>query len=154
MVAALAACDVSPDAIDRIVITHPHIDHYGMAGRALEETGAELWMHSKAHEDLELYRDPHAIAERLREMFIEHGVEEEELAELTQYEDWRPFVSDVVEASHPVDGGEIVPIGDREWQMVYTPGHARSHVCLWSASDSILISGDHLLPTITPHIDF
>src|SRR3712207_6905413 len=35
-----------------------------------------------------------------------------------------------------------------------TPGHARSHVCLWSAEDGLLVSGDHLLPTITPHIDF
>lgn len=154
VLAALAACDAEPGSIDRIVVTHPHIDHYGMAGRALKETGAELWMHSSAAEDLELYRDPHAIVERLREMFIEHGVEEEELSELTQYEDWRPFVSEVVDATRPVEDGDTLVIGEREWELVYTPGHARSHICLWSASDSILISGDHLLPTITPHIDF
>jgi glyoxylase-like metal-dependent hydrolase (beta-lactamase superfamily II) len=38
--------------------------------------------------------------------------------------------------------------------VVYTPGHSRAHICLWSPADKILISGDHLLPTITPHIDF
>jgi glyoxylase-like metal-dependent hydrolase (beta-lactamase superfamily II) len=38
--------------------------------------------------------------------------------------------------------------------VIHTPGHSRSHICLWSATDRILISGDHLLPTITPHIDF
>ncbi|HJR46225.1 MAG TPA: MBL fold metallo-hydrolase [Actinomycetota bacterium] len=154
VLAALAGCEVDPASIDRVVVTHPHIDHYGMAGRTLRETGADLCMHPSASEDLELYRDPHAIVERLREMFIEHGVEEDELAELTQYEDWRPFVSEVVDASHPIEDGEVLTIGARDWEVVYTPGHARSHICLWSAADRILISGDHLLPTITPHIDF
>ena len=154
VVAALAACGVAVGAISRLIITHPHIDHYGMAGRVIEETGAELWMHEVAEEDLELYRDPGSTAARLGEMFVQHGVEEAELEELTQYEDWRPFLSGVLEASRPLGGGERVPIGTREWEIVYTPGHARSHVCLWSAEDRILISGDHLLGTITPHIDF
>jgi glyoxylase-like metal-dependent hydrolase (beta-lactamase superfamily II) len=38
--------------------------------------------------------------------------------------------------------------------MIATPGHSPSHVCLWDASERLLISGDHLLPTITPHIDY
>ena len=154
VIAALAACEVDVGSVNRLIVTHPHIDHYGMAGRLIEETGAELWMHEVASEDLELYRDPGSIVARLREMFVQHGVAEAELEELTQYEDWRPFVSAVVEATHPVDGGESVAIGPREWEVVYTPGHARSHICLWSAADRILISGDHLLGTITPHIDF
>ena len=154
VVEALEACGAGVADVNRLVITHPHIDHYGMAGRFLEDSGAELWMHEVAGEDLELYRDPSSIAARLREMFVQHGVEEGELEELTQYEDWRPFVSGVVEASKPLTGGETLTIGEREWEIVYTPGHARSHICLWSAADRILISGDHLLGTITPHIDF
>lgn len=154
LVESIAACEVEIGAINRLVVTHPHIDHYGMAGRFIEETGAELWMHEVATDDLELYREPASIAQRLREMFVQHGVEETELEELTRYEDWRPFVSGVVEASQPVAGGEMLSIGGREWEIVYTPGHARSHICLWSPSDRILISGDHLLGTITPHIDF
>lgn len=154
LIAALAACEVDVAAITRLIVTHPHIDHYGMAGRLIEVTGAELWMHEVAGEDLELYRDPGSIVARLQEMFVQHGVEETELEELTQYEDWRPFVSSVVEATTAVSGGETLSAGEREWEVVYTPGHARSHICLWSAADRILISGDHLLGTITPHIDF
>ncbi len=154
LVAALAACDVEVDAVTRLVVTHPHIDHYGMAARFLEESGASLTMHESAGEDLELYRDPRAIIDRLREMFAQHGVGAEELEDLTQYEDWRPFVSGVVDATDPVAGGETMAVGPRQWEIVYTPGHARAHICLWSASDRILISGDHLLPTVTPHIDF
>ena len=130
LVEALAVCGVDISAVTRLIVTHPHIDHYGMAGRVVERSGAELWMHEVAGEDLELYRDPSSIAARLREMFVQHGVGEEELEELTQYEDWRPFVSGVVEATNPVAGGETLTIGHREWEFVYTPGHARSHVCL------------------------
>ncbi|HYP24541.1 MAG TPA: MBL fold metallo-hydrolase, partial [Actinomycetota bacterium] len=152
--AALAAAESSAGAIERLVVTHTHIDHYGMAARFLEETGCELWMHREAHDEIELYRDPEGAKENLRELLSDHGASPAELDELTQFEDWRPFVAGVVEATHSCDGGETFTAGGREWAVVYTPGHARSHVCLWNARDALLISGDHLLPTITPHIDF
>ena len=151
---ALEAAESTVGEIGRLVVTHTHIDHYGMAARIVEETGCELWMHACAHEDLDLYRDPGEATANLRELRADHGASPAELDELTQFEDWRPFVSGVVEATHPCDGGESFTAGGREWTVVWTPGHARSHVCLWNESDGILVSGDHLLPTITPHIDF
>ena len=154
VVAAFEGAGVSPDQVERLVVTHPHIDHYGMAGRFVEETGAELLIHETADEDLELYRKPEAIIERLRKMFGQHGVDEAELEELTQFEDWRPFVSGLPEPARRLRHEERMQIGAREWEVIHTPGHARSHICLWSASDRILVSGDHLLPTVTPHIDF
>ena len=154
LVAALSACDAAPGDISRLIVTHAHPDHYGMAARLVEETGCELWMHELSHEELRMYRDPDGARERLRELLADHGVGPEDLEEVTAFEDWRPFVSGVVEASHPLAGGERVTIGSREWEVVHTPGHARSHVCLWAEEPAALISGDHLLPTITPHIDF
>ncbi|MDQ3981864.1 MAG: MBL fold metallo-hydrolase, partial [Actinomycetota bacterium] len=154
LTAALEAAGGGVDAIARLAVTHTHIDHYGMAARIVSETGCELWMHRCAHEDLELYRDPEGRTASLRELLADHGASPDELDELTQFEDWRPFVSGVVDATHPCDGGETFSAGDRTWTVVHTPGHARSHVCLWSDFDGLLISGDHLLPTITPHIDF
>ncbi len=151
---AFAAAGSEAGAIERLVVTHTHVDHYGMAARIVEETGCELWMHRSAHEDLELYRDPAGATANLRELLADHGASPDELGELTQFEDWRPFVSGVVGATHACEGGESFAVDGREWTVVHTPGHARSHVCLWSASDGLLVSGDHLLPTITPHIDF
>lgn len=151
---ALEAAESSAGAIERLVVTHTHVDHYGMAARIVEETGCELWMHRAAHEDLELYRNPEGAKANLRELLADHGASPSELDELTQFEDWRPFVWGVVDATHPCDGGESFTAGEREWTVVATPGHARSHICLWSATDALLVSGDHLLPTITPHIDF
>ncbi len=151
---ALAAADVDPGAVRRLTITHPHIDHYGMAGRFVAETGVELLMHGESRHDLEVYRRPHEVVERLRVLYADHGVRPEHLDELTRYEDWRAYVSEVVEPGVALQGGEELSVGGRTWEVVHTPGHSRAHVCLWSGDDRVLISGDHLLPTITPHIDF
>lgn len=152
--AAFEAAGHAPGDVTRLVVTHTHIDHYGMAGEFVSRTGAELVMHRTATEDLEPYRDPTAMTARLKEMFADHGVTPERVEELTQWEDWRPFVSRVVEADREVEEDDVIESGGRSWRVVYTPGHARSHICLWSEPDRILISGDHLLPAITPHIDF
>lgn len=154
VVAALSACDSSPADITRLVVTHPHIDHYGMAGRVVEETGAEVWMHKDFGPELEVYRDPQTAQSDLAELFAAHGVDLDDVGELTQFEDWRAFVHSVIEPGTAVDEGTTFQVGDRTWEAIHTPGHSRSHLCLWSASDGVFLSGDHLLPTITPHIDF
>ena len=51
-----------------------------------------------------------------------------------------------------VDEAEVLEIGGNEWVSVHTPGHTRDHLCLWNPNDQVMISGDHVLPTITPHI--
>jgi glyoxylase-like metal-dependent hydrolase (beta-lactamase superfamily II) len=154
LVSALGAADASVDDVSRLVVTHPHVDHYGMAARFVEVTGAELCMHEAAGSDLEIYRDPETKKGRLRTMLEDHGFEESEIDELSLFEDWRVYLSGIVDATGSLKDGDSFAAGDRTWIAVHTPGHARSHVCLWNESDGILISGDHLLPSITPHIDF
>ncbi|HEV3473316.1 MAG TPA: MBL fold metallo-hydrolase [Actinomycetota bacterium] len=154
LVAALETAGTGPGAIARLVVTHPHIDHYGLASRVVDETGCELWMHETSSHDLDLYRDPDSAIGSLRELLADHGVDEAELDELTAFEDWSRFISGIVEPTNVVIGGEKFNAGSRAWEIVYTPGHADAHICVWSPADRILISGDHLLPTITPHIDF
>jgi len=43
-------------------------------------------------------------------------------------------------------------IGGRDWQVIHTPGHTGDHLCLFDPEAGTLLSGDHVLPTITPHI--
>ena len=51
-----------------------------------------------------------------------------------------------------VDDGDTLVIGERRWRMIHTPGHTGDHLCLFDEDDGTLLSGDHVLPTITPHI--
>ncbi|HYN35951.1 MAG TPA: MBL fold metallo-hydrolase [Actinomycetota bacterium] len=154
LVGALEVCDAAPEKISRLIVTHPHIDHYGWAAALVERFGCDLWMHEASDEELQMYEDPETIIERLREMLADHGVDPSEVEDLTAFEDWRAYLSGIVRPTTPVRGDETFTVGERTWQVVYTPGHSRSHICLWTADERILISGDHLLPSITPHIDF
>jgi len=141
--------------ISRLVVTHAHIDHYGLAGRLMELTGAELWMHAMTDLDCEKYRHPDTARARRRDTYADHGIPDSELDLLAgSLSRWMPYLHSVVEASTRLRGGESVRIGERTWQVVHTPGHSLGHVCLWSAEDRLLFSGDHLLPGVTPPVTF
>ncbi len=54
--------------------------------------------------------------------------------------------------SRPVEHGDVLTLGGREWFVTHTPGHTGDHICLHDPESGVLLSGDHVLPTITPHI--
>ena len=152
--AAVDATDHRLQDIRALIITHAHIDHFGMAGRVVEETGCELWMHEGARGQLEMYGDPDTLSGEMRAMLSDHGASSDEVGELTAFEDWRPFVVSLSGATRWLKSDESFDAGGRSWTVVYTPGHDAAHICLWSEKDRILISGDTLLGSVTPHIDF
>lgn len=145
----------SVDDISRIFVTHAHIDHYGMAGRLMELSGAELLMHAMTDLDCEKYRHPETAQARKRDTYSDHGVR---AADLSAFSDtlvgWMPYLHSVVEASTRLQGGEVITIGGRQWDVLHTPGHSLGHICLWSQADRLLFSGDHLLPAVTPPVTF
>ena len=51
-----------------------------------------------------------------------------------------------------VSDEEVVLLGRTEWRVLHTPGHTDDHICLFDPVHGTLLSGDHVLPTITPHI--
>jgi glyoxylase-like metal-dependent hydrolase (beta-lactamase superfamily II) len=141
--------------VTRIVVTHAHIDHYGLAGRLMEVTGAELTMHAFTDLDCEKYRHPDTARARRRDTYADHGVSEAERTDLADHlTRWLPYLHSVAEASVRLRGGEELVIGGDRWEVLHTPGHSLGHVCLWSPSRGVLLSGDHLLPGITPPVSF
>lgn len=141
--------------INRLIVTHAHIDHYGLAGRLMELSGAELWMHQATDLDCEKYRHPDTAEMRKRDTYADHGVPEDELAAVSSgLNDWLPYLHSVVEASRRLSGGETFTAGSRELSVVHTPGHSLGHICLWSPGDGLLFSGDHVLGGLTPPVTF
>src|SRR5260370_4463135 len=53
-----------------------------------------------------------------------------------------------------IHGGEKFSAGGRSWEILHTPGHSPGHICIWSAEDRLLCSGDHLLKSISPPVTF
>ncbi|MGK5683414.1 MBL fold metallo-hydrolase [Actinoplanes sp. URMC 104] len=141
--------------VSRIVVTHAHIDHYGLAGRLMELTGAELWMHALTDLDCEKYRHPDTAVARRRDTYTDHGLPSAELPAVAHgLRDWLPYLYSVVEASTRLRGGEKIPIGGQDWEVLHTPGHSTGHICLWSPALEVVLSGDHLLPGVTPPVTF
>ncbi len=54
--------------------------------------------------------------------------------------------------SHPVIEGDVLKLAGREFFVIHTPGHTEDHFCLHDPEGRIFLAGDHVLPTITPHI--
>lgn len=71
---------------------------------------------------------------------------ESKVSELMLAEDVFPRIS------RPVKHGDVLRLADREWYVHHTPGHTSDHFCLHSPELEIFLSGDHVLPSITPHI--
>jgi glyoxylase-like metal-dependent hydrolase (beta-lactamase superfamily II) len=54
--------------------------------------------------------------------------------------------------THRVRHGDTIDLAGREWRAIHTPGHTLDHLCLYDAEHGVLLSGDHVLPSITPHV--
>lgn len=59
------------------------------------------------------------------------------------------FVPDITD---PVTNLQVLRLAKREFFVVHTPGHTEDHICLHSPEEEVFLAGDHVLPTITPHI--
>jgi len=149
----LAALKVPVDRIKRILITHIHPDHFGLAGELRERAEAELVIHRL---EVALMEPRYARAEDLvrdvADWLSKNGVPPAE-AEFVKTASMaaREFVS-VVEPDTLLEGAERLPIDETELEVVWTPGHSPGHCCFYWPARRVLFSGDHLLPKISPNI--
>ncbi len=56
------------------------------------------------------------------------------------------------EPTQRVHHGARIQMGGRDWFAVHTPGHTVDHICAWDPESGMLLTGDHVLPSITPHV--
>ena len=139
--------------ITQIVVTHIHPDHYGLAGKIKQFSHATLAMHHIERGFIESrYVTMDELLQQLEQWLYANGVSREELPELqmasvemAKFVD--PILPDIV-----FSGGETVSCGAFNFQVLWTPGHSPGHICLYETNQKVLISGDHILPTITPII--
>jgi glyoxylase-like metal-dependent hydrolase (beta-lactamase superfamily II) len=153
--AALAQCGRSFDTLGRLIITHAHIDHYGIAGEVIRRSGGELWMHVQTDLDRAKYAHPDNAVTRRSLMLADHGLYGDTLTgAATGLRDWLPVMPSIGQPTTKLHGGEKFSAGGRSWEVLHTPGHSPGHICLWSADDRLLCSGDHLLKSISPPVTF
>lgn len=148
----LAAAGVTPHDVCGVVVTHVHLDHHGLSGWVRQTSGAWIAMHAAEAETL-----PSRLARREQpgsdpDWLRSQGVPEEDLAILVIDPARISRVLDMPEPDWFVADGDRLPIGGREVRAIWTPGHTPGHLCLHDAAAGVLLTGDHMLPRITPHI--
>lgn len=141
--------------VRRLLVTHFHPDHLGLATWLQAETGAQLWMTAAE------FLTAHAVwndvgghgPQYMTEQFREHGLDAERLAKFEQRgSGYRKSVPALPTRYHRVKAGDSVSIDGRLWRTIIGYGHAPEHLALYCPELDVLISGDMLLPRISTNI--
>ncbi|HUF32920.1 MAG TPA: MBL fold metallo-hydrolase [Acidimicrobiales bacterium] len=173
LTARLAAAGIGMRRIHTVLVTHSHPDHYGGAKRLARESGAELVAHTAfrrwastpctcddpSHEHV----DADGPANAGGDVPARPGPPwagptpwggDRHRPPLRRRIGYRLLGTRFAppEPSRRVRHGEVLDLGGREWVAHHTPGHTLDHLCLHDPATGVLLSGDHVLPTITPHI--
>jgi glyoxylase-like metal-dependent hydrolase (beta-lactamase superfamily II) len=141
--------------IGRIIVTHFHPDHIGLAGWLTERWDAPLWISEK--EWLHARMMTGSAAEdytRSAHDFARRAGLEAEACDLfaRRHSSYRRGVPSVPASYHRIGDGTAIEIGGREWRVIVGEGHAPEHACLYCAEARVLIGGDQILPRISPNI--
>jgi len=132
-----------------IIITHAHVDHYGLARELAIRSGARVLSHRRSIPWLASHGQEDAPRLRFFQQVLEQaGVPDTLIAAAGQaYQSFTPL-GDPVDAES-LQGGERLWLGAAYWTVVHTPGHASGHICLYQPERHLLLSGDHLLRDIS-----
>ncbi|NIK69886.1 MBL fold metallo-hydrolase [Paenibacillus sp. BK720] len=143
------------EQIKRIVLTHQHPDHYGLAGYFQERTGAPVYISERSHGyTRRLWGESSTYADELRAHFAIHGMPDELTLDIKNNLDgFVRQVSPQPEVTYLKAGGTI-RLGGTQWQMIDAPGHAFGQLCFYEPDKELMLCGDQVLPHITPNIAF
>ncbi len=131
--------------IRRVVITHGHLDHYGMAGKIQEDTGAEVIVRS---EEMRLMKPDKSHIDSITGTLKSTGMPEELMSLNVAFMSKTPFIYPIQKISTFSDESYL-EFSDFKMRMLHMPGHSEGHTCLYWEDENILISGDMLLPDIS-----
>ena len=131
----------SLSAVDRIVVTHGHMDHDGSCVDVVAQSGAELWAHEVYSSLLGINRWEIEVARRDKIRETQEREDPEFIASIRSY----------AMASRGLSVDKVITdgLGQDGMTFFYTPGHSPDELCI--LFDRVLFSGDHILPQITPH---
>ncbi|MEM9669349.1 MAG: MBL fold metallo-hydrolase [Pseudomonadota bacterium] len=141
--------------VKRVIATHMHPDHIGLAGWLYRKTGAELWISRLEYVTCRmLCADTGREAPEVAIRFFERaGWQPHHIAAYKErFGRFGMGVSQLPDNFTRISGGDTIELGGSPWQVIHGNGHSPEHACLYSPERNILISGDQLLPRISSNV--
>ena len=141
--------------IERILITHCHPDHLGLATWLSARCGADLWMTQGEFlggQAIWHQLAGHGISDMLAQ-FRRHGLDEARCEALASRGNaYRKGVPEMPERYHRLVDGDEIRINGRNWRVMVGLGHSPEHASFYCEALGVLISGDMLLPRISTNV--
>lgn len=152
----LSEAGVHPKELTQIMATHFHIDHVGLIARFKKTSEKiQILIHNVEAELSKIMTEESDDYEEKLKTFLKTNGAPESIADLKSFHPafFTPQAYRIISTEAlPVRDEQVISVGNYNFQIRWTPGHSPGHICLYEPSLKILISGDHLLPTITPHV--
>jgi glyoxylase-like metal-dependent hydrolase (beta-lactamase superfamily II) len=151
---ALAQAGHSIEDVRVLVGTHTHSDHVGVAEWVIARSGCEFWMHPETAHFYDATRDPDRIGAARERRARQEGVPEELIAD---YRDCREETEGVLSPTppdRPLLPGVTIESKLGPWEVIETPGHCPSHVCLVQRDRRLIILGDLVGMAFSPWFDY
>ncbi|GLC95148.1 zinc metallohydrolase glyoxalase II family protein [Cupriavidus sp. TA19] len=152
---ALLAGPLGGRPVTRVIVTHQHPDHVGMAGWLVDRFGCRLWMTR-----LEYLYTLATVAEAGQEVppeglafYRRAGWDEAALdGYRNRFGRAGRMISRLPRSYRRIEDGAVVRIGSHDWHVIIGQGHTPEHACLVSPDLLVMIAGDQVLPRISPNI--
>lgn len=138
-----------------VIVTHMHPDHMGQAGFLTEFWRAPLLMSRGEYLTARALSAPPTDASQwpVEEYYHRAGLDAVALDRALQSESgFASVVAPLTRSFQRLQEGQLLTILSRSWRVMIGRGHSPEHVCLYCDELKLLISGDHILPAITPNI--
>jgi glyoxylase-like metal-dependent hydrolase (beta-lactamase superfamily II) len=136
------------DSIERILITHGHIDHYGQAKRLSSLSDAPIYAHSKEYGRIRSII--HSLG-YLKLILMRNGAPEALVNGAIQFIESAQNMADPLEEAFFLNDGDAISFKSMTWKTLLLPGHSPGLICFHWPEKKILFTGDHLLKEITPN---
>ena len=139
--------------VTRLICTHGHPDHVGLAGWLVDKLGVRLHMTLAEWLAPQVWREEGANPMRpaTRAFFLSHGLKQAAVDVMDKAREQVPFRNYPLPANFVrLRDGESITFGARKWQVLVNGGHADEHASFFCKADGILIAGDQILSRITP----
>ncbi len=137
-----------------VLVTHLHFDHLGLAGRVREASGAWIAMHPADGDAVRAMsgREGAAAVDTQVEFLVGLGADRETAVSDTGGPGrWEAFHRMAAPDRDLLDG-EVADFPGWSLRAVHTPGHTAGHLCFAEERTGVFLSGDHVLPRISPNI--